>query len=118
MASLAAILAMGKPVAFEASAELRDTRGFHFYDDAPARVRIYCKLNVGAAGFPRRFADAGDGVVAHFLIFFVGEGLRGCHGDGVARVYAHGIEVFYGADDDDVVVLIAHDFEFRILSSR
>jgi hypothetical protein len=28
MASLAAILAMGKPVAFEASAEERDTRGF------------------------------------------------------------------------------------------
>src|SRR5262245_55488443 len=28
MASLAAILAMGKPVALEASAELRDTRGF------------------------------------------------------------------------------------------
>ena len=28
MASLAAILAIGKPVAFEASAELRDTRGF------------------------------------------------------------------------------------------
>src|SRR5207253_4609610 len=28
MASLAAILAIGKPVAFDASAELRDTRGF------------------------------------------------------------------------------------------
>ena len=70
-------------------------------------------MDVGAAGFHANFADAGDRVIAHFLIFFVGERLRGCHGDGVARVYAHGIEVFYGADDDDVVVLIAHDFEFK-----
>lgn len=48
-------------------------------------------------------ADAGDGGVAHFLVFAVGQRhLRG-DGDGVAGVDAHGVEVFDGADDDDVV---------------
>jgi len=34
---LAATLAIGKPVAFEASAEERDTRGFHLDDDEAGR---------------------------------------------------------------------------------
>ncbi len=89
--------------------------GVHFDDDHVAVFGVGGELDVGAAGFDADGPDAGDGSVAHALVFLVGEGLGGGDGDGVAGVNAHGIEVFDGADDDDVVGLVAHDFEFEFL---
>ena len=108
----AAILAIGKPVALLASAELRETRGIHFDDGHAAVFGIDGELDVGAAGFHADFADDGRGGIAHALVFLVGECLRGSHGDGIAGVNAHGIEIFDGADDHEVVAVVAHDFEF------
>src|SRR5690606_39610976 len=61
------------------------------------------------------FADARDGRVAHALVFLVGERLRGGDGDGVAGVDAHGVEVFDAADDDDVVLVVAHHLHLVFL---
>src|SRR4029453_15365165 len=115
MASLAAIFAMGKPVALEARADERDTRGF-----------ISMTTMRPSSGFPANWrftpprlrpdlADDGDGRVAHHLVLLVGERLGGRHGDGVARVHAHGIDVLDGADDDHVVGEVAHDLELELL---
>ena len=55
--------------------------------------------------------DDPDGRVAHHLIFLVAERLRRRYRNAVTRMHSHGIDVFDGADDDDVVVEVAHHFE-------
>jgi len=70
-------LAIGKPVALEASAELRETRGFISMMTMPAVARIDGELHVGAAPYPRRFR-AGSVWRHRAFIWYsaVGEGLR------------------------------------------
>ncbi len=60
----------------------------------------------------------GDGRVAHLLVFAIGERLRRGHGDGVAGVHAHGIEVFNRANNDDVVGEVAHHLELEFLPAE
>ena len=91
---------MGKPVAFEASAELRETRGFISMITMRPVFGVDGELHVRAAGIHADLAQAADGAVAHHLVFAVGEGLGRGHRDGVAGVHAHGVEVLDGADDD------------------
>ena len=83
MASLAAILAMGKPVAFDANALERLTRGFismttmrPFAD----RWRTGCSTRPS----PRRSRASRRSRRPHPLVFLVGERLGGGHGDRVA----------------------------------
>jgi hypothetical protein len=102
---LAAILAIGKPVALEASAEERDTRGFI----SMTIIRPSAGLTANCTFEPpvstpilRRYRDRG---VAHALIFLVGQRLRRRHGDRIAGVDAHRVEVLDRADDDAVVAL-------------
>ena len=45
----------------------------------------------------------------------VGQRLRRRHGDAVAGVHAHGVDVLDGADDDDVVGGVAHDLELELV---
>jgi hypothetical protein len=59
-----------------------------------------------------------DGLVAHFLIGGIGEGHGRRHGDGVAGMDAHGVEVFDRTDDDDVVVGVAEQFEFELFPAE
>ena len=87
----------------------------HLDDHHAAGGRIERELDVGAAGLHPHLADAGDGGVAHDLIFAVGQGLRRRHGDRIAGVHAHRIDVFDRADDDDVVLLVAHHFQLELL---
>jgi len=49
------------------------------------------------------------------LIFPVGQGLGRCHGDRIAGMNPHGIEIFDGTDDDHIVQAVAHDFELEFL---
>ena len=84
--------------------------GIHLDDDDASVGGVDRELDVRAAGFDPDFANAGEGEVAHDLVFAVGEGLCGSDGDGVAGVDAHGVEVLDGADDDAVVGTVAHHF--------
>jgi hypothetical protein len=117
MASLAAILAIGKPVALEASADERDAR-VHLDDDHAPGARVHRELDVAAAGVDADLADDRDGDVAHVLVLAVGQGQRGRHGDAVAGVHAHRVDVLDGADDDDVVGLVAHDLQLVLLPAE
>ncbi len=76
------------------------------------------KLPVRAAGIHADFAQAANGGVAHHLVLPVGERLRGRNRDRIAGVHAHGIEVFDGADDDDVVGDIAHHLQLELLPAE
>ena len=50
--------------------------------------------------------------------FAVGQGLGGSHGNAVAGMHAHGVEVLDGADDDAVVGMIAHDLHLVLLPAK
>src|SRR5262249_262546 len=109
MASFAAILAIGNPVALDARAEERETRGFI----SITTIRpVDGERKMGAAGLHPDLANDCNGRVSHCLILAVGERLCRGYCDRIASMYAHGIEVLDRANDDHVVVQIAHDFEF------
>ena len=79
---------------------------------------MHGELDVGPARFHADLADAGEGEVAHDLVFAVGKCLDRRDGDGVAGVHAHGVEILDGADDDAVVRLVADDLHFELLPAE
>ena len=106
---------MGKPVALEARAELRETRGIHFDDIQLAVFGIDGKLDIRTAGFNADGPDDLQRRIAHDLVFFIGQRLGRGDGDAVAGVNAHRVEIFNRADDDDVVLAVAHHFQLVFL---
>ena len=80
----------------------------HLDDDHATVLRVHGKLDIGAARIHADRAQHGNRSVAHPLVLAIGERLRGCDGDRVARVDAHRVEVLNGADDNDVVRVVAH----------
>ena len=105
----------GSPVAFEASAEERETLRVHLDDEPLPPSRVDGELDVRAAGLDADAADAGEGGVAHLLVLDVRERLGRGDGDRVAGVHAHRVEVLDRADDDAVVGAVAHHLELELL---
>ena len=87
----------------------------HLDDDLLAGARVDRELHVGAAGLDADAADARERGVAHALVLDVGERLRGRDRDRLAGVHAHRVDVLDRADHDDVVGVVAHDFELVLL---
>ena len=81
----------------------------HLDDDQAAGLGVHGKLHVGAAGLDADLLQDGERGDTHALILQVGEGLRRRHGDGVAGMHAHGVEVLDGAHDDAVAGVVTHD---------
>ena len=90
----------------------------HFNDHHAAIFRVHGELHVRAAGLNTDFADNRSGSVAHALKFLVRQRLSGSHGNRIAGVDAHGVEIFDGADDHEVVAEIAHHFELVFLPAK
>ena len=109
---------MGKPVAFDASAEERDTRGFI----SMMTMRPSSGLTANCTFEPPVSTPISRSTAiearAHALIFLVGQRQRGRDRDGVAGVHAHRIDVLDGADDDGVVGAVAHDFHLEFLPAE
>ena len=84
----------------------------HLDHDHPPGLGMDGELDVRPARIHADLADHGQRGVAHPLIFLVGQRLGRGHGDRIARVHAHGIEILDRADDDHVVVGVAHDLHF------
>ena len=76
------------------------------------------ELNIRAAGFDADLPDHRDRRIAHPLILAIGQRLRRRDGDRIAGVHAHRIEVLDRADDDDVVLQVAHHLEFELLPAE
>ena len=91
----------------------RDAR-VHLDDDHPPGFGMDGELDVGAARVDADFAQHRDRGVAHQLVFLVGQRLRWRHGDGVAGVHAHRIQVLDGADDDAVVLAVTHHLHLEL----
>ena len=92
----------------------RDPR-VHLDDDDAAVARVDGELDVAAAGVHADRADDADREVAQVLVLAVGERHRRRHGDRVAGVHAHRVEVLDRADDHHVVLGVAHDLELVLL---
>ena len=101
-------------MAFDASADERDTRGFISMTSDLAGLAVEGELHVGAAGLDADGPDDRQRGVAQRLELGVGQGHRGRHGHRVAGVDAHRIDVLDRADDHRVVVAIAHDLELEL----
>ena len=117
-ASLAAILAIGNPVALLARADDRETRGFISITTMRPVAGSTGELDVAAARLDADLADDADGGVPHRLVLAIGERLGGGHRDGVAGVHAHRIDVLDAADDDHVVRAVPHDLELELLPAE
>ena len=95
----------------------RDPR-IHFDHNHTTGVGIDAKLHVRATGFDTDFSQHRDRGVAHDLVFFVGQSLRRCDGNRVARVDPHGVKVFDRANDDAVVVFVTHHLHLVLFPAQ
>ncbi len=80
----------------------------HLDDEQAPVLRTDSELHVRAARIDADLAQHRDRGVAHALIFLVRQSQRRRHGDGVARMHAHRVQVLDRADDDAVVLVVAH----------
>ena len=103
---------MGKPVAFAGQRGAARHARIHLNHGHLAVFGIHRELHVGPAGFHAHFAYDRRRRIAHALKFLVRQRLRRRHGNGIAGVHAHGVKIFDGADDHEIVAVIAHHFEF------
>jgi hypothetical protein len=90
----------------------------HLDDDLPPGRRVDRELDVRPAGLHADAAQHREGGVAHLLVLGVRQGHRRRDGDRVAGVHAHRVEVLDRADDDAVVVAVAHDLELVLLPAE
>ena len=93
----------------------RDTRIELDHHHPPAR-RVDRELHVGPARVDADLADRGERGVAHDLVLLVGQRRR--HGDRVARMHPHRVDVLDRAHDDAVVGAIAHDLHLVLLPAE
>ena len=76
------------------------------------------ELDVRSAGIDADLAQHRDGGVAHDLVLLVGQGQRRRHGDRIAGVDAHRVDVLDRADDDAVVPLVADHLHLEFLPAE
>ena len=87
----------------------------HLDDDLATGGRLDGELHVRAAGFDADTSDAGERRVAHLLVLDIGERLDRRHGDRVAGVDPHRVDVLDAADDHAVVRVVTHHLELVLL---
>ena len=77
-------------------------------------VRVESQLYVTAANYAQLTHDI-DRSLTQQLYFFIAQSLCWSHNDGVAGVYANGVQVFHGADSNAVISSVADYFVFDFL---
>ncbi len=90
----------------------------HLDHDHAAVGRIDAELHVGAAGLDPDLAQHRQRGVAHDLVFLVGQRQRRRDRDGIAGMHAHRIEVLDRADDDAIVLLVAHHLHLELFPAQ
>ena len=90
----------------------------HLDDDDATVFRIYCELDIAAAGIDANLANNSDTQVAHLLELTVSQGQCWGNRHGIAGVHAEGVNVFDGGNNDDIVIAIAHELELVFLPAK
>ena len=75
-------------------------------------------MHIGTAGIHADFTQAGDGGIAHALIFLIGQRQRGSDGDGITGMHAHRVQIFDGTDDDAIIRAVADHFHFKLFPAQ
>ena len=111
-------MAIGKPVAFDASAEERLTRGFISMTTwrPVAGSTANCTLDPPVSTPTRR--STAKAALRHLLVLRVAESLCGSDGDGVTGVHPHRVQVLDGADHHAVVGPVPHHLELELLPAH
>ena len=95
----------------------RDPR-VHLDDDDPAVLGVQRELDVAAPGVDPDLPDHGDPDITHPLVLAVCERESRRNRDRVTGMNTERIEVLDRADHHDVVVAVAHEFEFELLPAQ
>jgi len=90
----------------------------HFDDHQAAVRRVDRELDIRAAGLDADHPHDRDRRITHDLVFAVGQCHGRRHGDAVAGMDAHGVEIFDGTDDGDVVFTVAHDLHLEFFPAE
>ena len=90
----------------------------HFDDDDAAVIRIDRELHIGAAGVDADLAQHRHRGVAQQLVLLVGQRLCRRHRDRITGVHAHRIEVLDRADDDAIVLVVAHHLHLELFPAE
>ncbi len=91
--------------------------GIHLDDGVLEAVRVQGQLDVAAAHDVQMGDDVQGGGAEH-LEFPVRQGLGGSHHDGVPGVDPHRVQVFHGADGNDVARAVPHGLELNFLPAE
>ena len=86
----------------------------HLDDDHAPVIWVDGELYVRTARLDAYAFEDGQRCRAHALVLDIGKRLSRCDCDRVARMHAHGIEVFDGAHDDAVARAVAHDLHLEL----
>jgi hypothetical protein len=81
-------------------------------------VRIDCELDIRAARLDPDLAQHRDRGIAHDLVFLVGKRERGCNRDRIASMHAHRVKVLDRANDDAIVVAVAHHLHLEFFPAE
>ena len=95
----------------------RDARVHLDHDHAPVGG-IDRELHVRAAGLDPDLAQDRDRGVAHDLEFLVGQRQRRGDGDRIAGMDAHRVDVLDRADDDAIVLFVAHHLHLELFPAE
>ena len=90
----------------------------HFDDDAAAGLGLDSPLHVRSASFHADGFHDLQGVITHGLVSAVIKALDRGDRDGVAGMHAHRVEVFDGAHDNGIALLVAHDFHLEFFPAE
>ena len=90
----------------------------HLDHDHAAVFGVHGPLHVRSACFHADFAQHGDRMVTHDLVFFVGQRQGRGDGDRIACVHAHRVDVLDRAYDDRVVSGVAHHFHLVFFPAK
>ena len=102
----------GKPSCFRGQRRRARHARVHFNHHHTPIFGIDRPLHVRAPSLYADFAQYGDRMVAHDLIFFIRQCQRWRDGDRIARMHAHRIHIFNRTDDNGVIRGVAHHFHF------
>jgi len=108
----------GKPGGLGGQGRGAGDPGIHLDDDHAPVIRIYRELDVGPAGIDADLAQHRQRGVAHDLVLFVGQGLGRSDGNGITGMHPHGIQVFDGADNDAIVLVVTHHLHLVLFPAQ